>query len=551
MQSARGFTRRTLLQTTAAASAAAAAGVALDAAGSPAVGDTPAGRPNVVLILADDVGFSDISRFGSEIATPNIDRISAEGATFTQFYNNARCCPTRASTLTGLYPTQTGVGYMTDDQGTPEYQGRLNDSCATIAEVLGAAGYRTSMSGKWHVGNWTNGVIPAHRGFERSYGPTGGDSSYFRPQLYRDADTIGRPTEPDYYLTNAIADDAISAIHEFAAGDAPFFSYVPFTSAHWPLHAPEDDVNLFRGRYLNGWDELRQSRWERQQQLGLLPAVSEPAPADPKNELWVDDVNQSWQDRRMAVYAAQIHRMDIGVGRILDALEETGVRDNTLVFFLSDNGGCAEILNKSSGAGVVDLNGKPVKSGDNPNIWPGPSDTFASYGREWAHASNTPFALYKHYTDEGGISTPLLASWPNRIPAGTVETPPLHILDLAPTIYEATGVTYPPALDGRTVTPLEGRSFLRVAAGSDPGSWTHGRSIFWEHEGNRAVRKGRFKLVADYNQDWRLYDMVHDRAETQDVAAQRPDIVAELDAEWQDWAQRVKVRQWHAGTQYQ
>lgn len=544
-----GLSRRVLLQSTATAAAGTALG--LGAASQAAAADEPAGRPNVVLILADDMGFSDIGRFGSEIPTPNIDRIAREGTTFTQFYNNARCCPTRATTLTGLYPTQTGVGYMDDDQGHPEYQGRLNDSCATLAEVLGAAGYRTSMSGKWHIGNWTNGVIPASRGFERSYGPTGGKSSYFRPQLYRDAATIGRPTEPDYYLTDAIADDAVDAIHEFASGDAPFFSYVPFTSPHWPLHAPEDDVNLFRGRYLDGWDELRESRWERQQQIGLLPAVSKPSPADPQNKLWADDANHSWQDRRMAVYAAQIHRMDIGVGRILDALEETGVRDNTLVLFLSDNGGCAEILGKDAGAGTVSVDGSPVRSGDNPNIWPGPSNTYSSYGREWAHASNTPFALYKHYTDEGGISTPLLASWPSRIRQGGVATPPLHLIDLAPTIYAATGTTYPSTLDGRSVTPLEGRDFLPVALGTDPGGWTNGRPVFWEHEGNRAVRKGRFKLVAAYGEDWRLYDMTRDRAETDDLAAQRPDVVAALDQEWQAWSRRVGVRQWDPDTQYQ
>lgn len=549
--SPRGLTRRRLLQSAAAAGAVTAAGSAFEvAADGPAAGATSPGRPNVVLILADDMGFSDLSRFGSEIPTPNIDRISADGATFTQFYNNARCCPTRASTLTGLYPTQTGVGYMVGDQGTPQYQGYLNDTCATIAEVLGAAGYHTSTSGKWHIGDWPNGAVPVNRGFERSFGIIGGDASYFRPPLYRNADTIGVPSDPNYYFTDAIADDAVGVIQEFAGGDAPFFSYVAFTSPHYPLHAPEDDISIFRGRYLNGWDELRQTRWERQQQTGLLPAVREPSPADPQNVLWTDDTNHSWQDQRMAVYAAQIRRLDLGVGRVLDALEETGVRDNTLVLFLSDNGGTAEILGKNAGSAFVSVDGSPVVSGDNPSIWPGPSNTFSSYGREWAHASNTPFANYKHFTDEGGISTPLLASWSGHIPSGSVVTPPLHILDLAPTIYEATGTPYPSALEGRTVAPLEGRSFLQVAQGTDPGRWTQGRAVFWEHEGNRAVRKGRFKLVSVYNQPWRLYDMVNDRSETEDLIAQRPDTAADLEADWQAWAQRVGIRQWHPGTQY-
>ena len=547
MQASRGLSRRTLLRTTAVAAAGAAIGVghAKSASAAP-----PGGRPNVVLILADDMGFSDISRFGSEIPTPNLDRIAEEGATFTQFYNNGRCCPTRASALTGLYPTQTGVGYMAEDLGHPEYQGRLNDSCVTIAEVLKDAGYRTSMSGKWHVGNWQNGVIPANRGFDRSYGPTGGKSSFFRPQLFRDASPIGRPTEPDYYLTDAVADDAVDAILEFSGGDEPFFSYVAFTSPHWPLQAPEADVERFRGRYLNGWDALRRARFDRQQEIGLLSSVSELPPRDPDATVWDDDPNHSWQDRRMAVYAAQIHRMDVGVGRILDALEFTGARDNTLVLFLSDNGGCAEVLGKKAGAGTVSVDGSPVRSGNTPTIWPGPSNTYASYGLEWAHASNTPFTRYKHYTDEGGLSTPLLACWPARVTAGQVVDRPLHLIDLAPTILDASGAAYPAVRAGRAVPPLEGRSFQRVAEGTDPGEWTSDRPVFWEHAGNRAVRKGRFKIVARYEEPWRLYDLTLDRAETGNLADQRPDTVAELDAEWRAWATRVKVRQWHPGTQY-
>jgi arylsulfatase A-like enzyme len=546
MQSSRGLTRRTLLQTTAVAAAGAAIGVGNAQSASAA----STGRPNVVLILADDMGFSDIGRYGSEIPTPNIDRIAGEGATFTQFYNNGRCCPTRASALTGLYPTQAGVGYMAEDQGHPGYQGRLNDSCVTIAEVLKDAGYRTSMSGKWHVGTWQNGVIPATRGFDRSYGPVGGKSSYFRPQLYRNADPIGRPTELDYYLTDALADDAVDAINEFAGGDEPFFSYVAFTSPHWPLHAPEADVELFRGHYLNGWDALRRARFDRQRQIGLLSSVSELPPRDPDAKVWEEVTNPSWQDRRMAVYAAQIHRMDVGVGRILDALETTGVRDNTLVLFLSDNGGCAEVLGKNAGAGTVSVDGSPVRSGNSPSVWPGPSNTYASYGLEWAHASNTPFTRYKHYTDEGGLSTPLVASWPARVAAGRVVDKPLHLIDLAPTILEATGAAYPAERGGRAISPLEGRSFLRIARGSDPGGWTHGRTFFWEHEGNRAVRKGTFKLVARYDEPWRMYDLTRDRAETRNLADGRPGTVAELDAEWRAWATRVKVRQWNPETQY-
>ncbi|MGN0063296.1 MAG: arylsulfatase [Nocardioides sp.] len=535
--------RRSVLRAAAASTVVgASAGTSLAAAPQASA----ARRPDVVLILVDDLGFSDISRFGSEIPTPHIDQIGESGTTFTNFYNNARCCPTRASVLTGLYPTTAGVGHMNVDQGSPQYRGHLAPEAATLAESLGAAGYRTSMSGKWHLGEWRTGVRPSSRGFDRSYGILDGYGSYFRPQLFRNDRRIGRPTSRDFYLTDAIADHAVESIEQFARGDRPFFSYVAFTGAHWPLHAPEEDVAQFRGRYLNGWDEVRRARFERQRDAGLLPGVTTPGRRDGQVPQWSDVHEKSWQDRRMAVYAAQVHRLDVGVGRVLDALERTGRRDNTLVLFLSDNGGCAEALGAGSAGQAVSVDGARVRAGNDPTIWPGASDTYASYGRGWAHVSNTPFASYKHFTDEGGISTPLLASLPARFTAGGVSHAPLHVVDLVPTVLDVTGTQHLRRRRGRRTRPLAGRSFAAVAAGRDNGAWTAHRSIFWEHEGNRAVRRGRWKLVARHGRGWRLYDLEADRTESRNVARRHPWLVAELSGEWRRWARRVGVRRWRS-----
>lgn len=539
--------RRTLLS-------AAGVGVAATGAGIRPAGAAPKpppkrdDRPNFLVILADDLGFSDLGAYGSEIETPNLDALATSGTTFTGATNNARCCPTRASILTGLYPTQTGVGYMTGDEGIPEYQGRLNESCHTFGELLRDAGYRTSLFGKWHVGSFQNGVTPDARGFDVSYGPQGGKASYFRPNLYDGTRLIGRPTDPDYYLTDDLTERAAETITSFAAADEPFLAFVSYTAPHWPLHAREEDVAYYRGRYRAGWDAIREQRYQRQSEAGLLPTVESLPPRDAAAPAWDEAGDHDWHTERMAVYAAQVTALDRGVGRLLAALDDAGVRDDTVVMFLADNGGCAEEIGPKAGEGAVSIDGRPMRPGNDPAVMPGPSDTYASYGRPWANASNTPFDLYKHHTHEGGLATPLIVSWPGHTASGTVDDRLVHVTDLLPTLVELGGAAYP-ARRGRIRVPrAEGRSLAGLVGGTGAPSrraWNRSRWVFWEHEGNRAVRHGDHKLVAEFGEPWELYDLSRDRAEQHDLAGQRPQLVAELDLAWQEWASRVRVKPWN------
>ncbi|MGH3470216.1 MAG: sulfatase-like hydrolase/transferase, partial [Thermocrispum sp.] len=350
-----------------------------------------AGRPNIVLILADDLGFSDLGAFGSEISTPHLDALAAGGRRLTGLRSNARCCPSRASLLTGLYPTQAGVGHMDRDEGHPAYQGFLRQDARTVAQALRDVGYRTSLSGKWHLGSFDNASMPVSRGFERSWGPVRGWGSYYRPPLYRDGREIGTPDDPGFYLTDAIADHAVDTIRTFAHGSRPFFSFVSFTAPHWPLHARAEDIAPYRDRYRGGWDRIRAERFERQRELGLLPGVDRLPPRTAGVRRWREAHHHGWQASRMATYAAQVTALDRAVGRIvrtldeLDRLPETaGIRERTLIVFLSDNGGCAEWLPERFGRGFTDLRGRPVRAGNHPARRPGPAGTFASYGPGWA-----------------------------------------------------------------------------------------------------------------------------------------------------------------------
>ncbi len=510
--------------------------------------------PNILLILADDMGYSDIGCFGSEIQTPNLDRLAAGGLRLTQMYNCARCCPTRASLLTGLYPHQAGVGHMVDNKGVPAYQGYLNDRCVTVAEALRAAGYRTFMSGKWHVGGpystrpetWRAGEpghpTPVDRGFERHYGTLAGAGSFFDPHtLMRD----GRFLEPegdDFYYTDAISDNAAAMIEE-AAGD-PFFLYVAYTAPHWPLHALPEDVARYRGRYREGWDALRRQRHERMKAMGLVSGSWPITPRDAQAPAWDDVPDKDWEDARMAVYAAQVDRMDQGIGRILARLAERGLEENTLVMFLSDNGGCAEFLREDGTLGsapAATRDGRPVRSGNIRGLMPGPADTFMSYDLPWANASNTPFRRYKHWVHEGGIATPFVARWPAAIPPGGLAHPPCHLVDIAATCLDAAGARYPEQVDGRPIIPAEGESLVPLLRGEP---WRRQNAIFWEHEGNRAVRQDRWKLVSRHPGGWELYDMDEDRTELHDLSETNQDKVKELATIYDAWAARCGVVPW-------
>jgi arylsulfatase len=531
------LTRRSFLQSIPAAAGALTTGLAA----------TPQ-RPNIVLILVDDMGFSDIGCYGSEIETPNIDRLASQGVRFTQFYSCARCCPSRASLLTGLYPHQAGIGHMVDQAGpAPGYVNDLSPRSRTIAQVLKGAGYQTGMAGKWHVTpvtqshhNW-----PLQRGFDRYYGIIHGAADYFNPVTLTLGNDPAPATGPDYYLTDAIGDYAVRYLDEFSRRPDPFFLYTAFTAPHWPLHARPDDIRKYEGRYRKGWDAVREERHARQLQLGMLSRRWDLTARDARIPAWKDAPGQAWQSRRMEVYAAMVRRMDQNVGRILGKLTETGRERNTLVLFMSDNGGCAEEVApdwKGLHIPKTTRDGRPVRVGNVPTVMPGTQDTFQSYGVPWANASNTPFRLYKHWVHEGGISSPLLMRWPEKIaPRRTWTSAPGHFIDVMATCVDVSGAKYPPDSGSEGAIPLEGRSLLPLATHSASAAE---RSLFWEHEGNKAMRRGPWKLVRKYPGEWELYNMESDRTELTDLAAKDPARSREMAAAWQAWADRAGVLPW-------
>jgi arylsulfatase A-like enzyme len=489
-------------------------------------------RPNIVLIMADDMGFSDLGCYGSEIQTPNLDKLAAGGMRFTQFYNNARCCPTRAALLTGLYPHQAGIGHMVGDYGVPGYRGFLNDRCRTIAEVLRPAGYTTLMAGKWHVGE-DRSHWPHDRGFDRYFGLISGGSNYWRLDPGRKMamdDVAYTPSEP-FYMTDLFTNHAIQFLDSQGQGDKPFFLYVAYTSPHWPLHAHPQDIAKYKGKYMIGWDELRRQRHKRMIDMGLVDARWPLTPRDATANSWDEVKNKADCDLRMAVYAAQIDRMDQNIGRILARLRELKIDQNTLVLFLADNGGCAEVIDRGT-----------------KGVPPGPADSFLSYGLPWANASNTPFRRYKHWVHEGGISTPLIAYWPGVIKPNQMTHQPGHIIDLMATFVDVAGARYPETCDGHPITPLEGKSLLPIFQGETRKGHD---AIFWEHEGNRAVRQGKWKLVSMHPERgrndpgrWELYDLEADRTELHNLADKNPDKVKELATLYDAWAKRANVEPW-------
>ena len=514
-------------------------------------------RPNVVLILVDDMGFSDIGCYGGEIRTPNIDRLARHGVRFSQFYNTARCSPSRASLLTGLHPHQAGIGVLTNDDRPRGYAGTINDRCVTLAEVLRSAGYATGLSGKWHLASEMhepNAAWPTRRGFDTFFGTLTGCGSFFQPgTLTRGEENVEHEAlAPDFYYTDAITDAATALIRTPRAKQEgqPFFLYVAYTAPHWPLHAREEDVAKYRGAFDAGWDALREQRMRRLRELGILDDAAELSERDPTQPAWQAAEYKAWQVRRMEVYAAQIDRMDRGVGRIVDALEETRQLDNTLVIFLSDNGASDETLplvklerfkERSDILRVKTRDGREVRIGNEPDIAPGPEDTYASYGRAWANLSNTPFRYYKRWVHEGGIATPFIIHWPDGgLETGGVVRAPFQLTDVMPTILEATGAAYPAQYNGCDIVPFEGRSLLPALRGKSSPDGT----LYWEHTGNAAIRRGQWKLVRDYPQPWELYDLAVDRTELHDLATQHPQLVAELMREWQAWADRVGVLPW-------
>ncbi len=502
--------------------------------------------PNIIVILADDMGFSDLGCYGGEIHTPNLDRLAAGGLRFTHFYNTARCCPSRASLLTGLYPHQANVGHMNGDHGIDGYQGDLSRRAVTIAEVLRAKNYRTCALGKWHVSrsiapNGPKQTWPLQRGFEKYYGILGGAANYFDPDTlcrdntqFRAADDTEYPGD-NYYLTDAISSHAVKFIeaHHKQNAAQPFFLYVAYTAAHWPLHAPESEIAKYRGKYDDGYEPIRLARFERERKMGLIEPTWQLS-----NQFgdWSQVKNKAWHARRMEVYAAQVDRMDQGIGRIVETLEKGKLLDNTMLMFMQDNGGCAEEIMRPA-----------LAPGQTPPM-PGPATTFESYGEAWANVSNTPFRFYKHFVHEGGIATPLIVHWPAGIARhGALVHQPGHLIDIMPTCLEVSGADYPKQFAGETILPVEGRSL--VPAFDD--KTIPREAIFWEHEGNRAFRVGTWKLVAKGARGaWELYDMQKDRTEMHDLAASQPERMKEMVGLWERWARRTHAIPWPYGEPY-
>lgn len=515
-------------------------------------------KPNVVLILADDMGFSDIGCYGSEIRTPSLDRLGQKGVRFTQAYNCARCCPSRASLLTGVYAQQAGVGLMVENLGVPSYQGYIRRDCATIAESVKAAGYRTWMAGKWHVGGnqapndpstWHPGTpeqpTPLDRGFDEFFGTLGGAGSYYRPPILMDQGKFVDKPEPGFYYTDAIGTHACGMIRRAVDAGMPFFGYVAFTAPHWPLHALPEDIERYRDRYRNGWDVLREERYEKLKELGVVLGKWPLSPRDHRAPAWdsLDASRREWECMRMAVYAAMVDRLDQNVGRILDCLEQTGQRENTVVIFLSDNGGCEE-HHKEDGSNIKRyflpmMNGEYPRLGNIPGLMPGPENTFMSYDVAWANVSNTPFRQFKKWVHEGGIATPLIVTHPGlTAAAGRIVDVPCHIIDLLPTILALCGAQHLSEIRGEKTVPPVGENLLPAISGSGKIA---DRPLYWEHMGNRAMRIGGMKLVAENDAPWELYDLEADRTELNDLAGKSPGTVSEYEKRYLEWGRSVGV----------
>ncbi len=495
-------------------------------------------RPNIVVILVDDMGFSDLGCYGGEISTPNLDKLAQGGVRFTQFHNTARCCPTRTALLTGLYPHQAGVGHMTEEHKDASgkvllgYSGHLNDKCVTIAEALKQKGYFTAMTGKWHVGQ-NFGVIPTSRGFDRSLHAASG-GFYFPDSARAELFLNGKKIENDdnrlpknWYSTDLWTEFGLKFVDEARAEKQPFFLYLAHNAAHFPLQAPPEDIARWRGKFKSGWDKLREARYQRQLAMGLIDKSWPLSPRLPEVPAW-DSLTSEQQDRYdniMAIYAAVVERMDKAIGTLVNGLRERGELDNTLILFMSDNGGNAE-------AGVL---------GRLEGEHPGDSKSTVFVGQCWATLNNTPFVRYKHFTDEGGIATPLIAHWPKEIPkarAGKFETQPGHVIDIMATCLDVTGAKYPNEFNGKLITPIEGVSLRPGFAGKN---LKRPNPIFWEHEENRAVLDGDWKLVAVADQPWRLYNVVADRSEQHDLASKEPARTKSLIAKWEAYAARANV----------
>lgn len=491
-------------------------------------------RPNIIIILVDDMGYSDLGCYGGEIKTPHIDQLAQNGLRFTQFYNQGRCCPTRASLMTGLQPHQVGIGHMTAPPGKPlgfkgPYQGYLNESCTTLAQVLHQSDYATLMTGKWHLGSDRKECWPLQRGFKKYYGCLSGAINYFQPGgdrgLTEGNDSIDPPI--DFYATDTFTDKAIEYIDwANSSSDRPFFLYLAYNAPHWPLNAKWSDYQKYRGKYSDGWNELIQRRNARQREMGLLSDQTTPAPYPGPD--W-DSLGEKQRDRLdaiMAAYAGCVDSIDQNIGKLVSYLKKAGQFDNTVIFLLSDNGACQE--------------GGDFGKGDEAMIRKPPLETTGGVrlGLHWAGACNTPYRKYKHFVHEGGACTPMIAHWPEGIAKadrGSFVRQRAYLQDFMATVIDLSGANYPsgmPKCEGRSIAPLLAGSRAEI----------HTEPMYWEHEGNAAMRMGNWKLVREYGKPWELYDIPKDRTELSDLSSSRPEQRKKMIAMWETWARKTGVQ---------
>ncbi|QGJ69829.1 Choline-sulfatase [Planctomycetales bacterium 10988] len=498
--------------------------------------ETKSQKPNILVILADDLGYSDLGCFGGEIKTPNLDRLAANGLRMTRFYNTGRCCPSRGCLLSGKYPHQVELGHMVVDLGQPGYRGKFKEGAKTIAQVLKPAGYRSFIAGKWHLGT----EDPTQHGFEEFYGTTVSAKRFWDPDHFvRFPEDHKRREYPEgeFYGTVAVTDHALDFLDlARETPEKPWFLYLAYNAPHFPLQAPKEYIAKYKDIYHQGWDALRDSRILKMKELGIIPQDTK---LTPRSQFWDWEVaepsrNPAWETlsedrradlaRRMAIFAAMVDCMDESIGRVLKSLKKADELENTLIVFLSDNGACAEWdpfgFDNVSGPDNILHRGEALENMGMPG-------THHSVGSGWANASNTPWRLYKHFNHEGGINSPFIVHWPQGLDrAGEIDNQPAHLIDLMPTFCKVAG------LDPTSMKNYPGQSLLPIFEGEKQEP----RTLYFEHQGNRAIHEGRWKLVAVRKRPWELYDVERDRTELNNLAAQHPDVVERMAAKWEEWA---------------
>ncbi|MCC8154737.1 MAG: sulfatase-like hydrolase/transferase [Tannerellaceae bacterium] len=523
-------------------------------------------RPNIIVILADDLGYSDLGCYGGEIETPNLNRLAENGIRFSYFYNASRSCPTRASLLTGLYPHQAGIGRMTFDQQQPGYRGTMTYNGVTIAEVLSEAGYQTGMIGKWHVAEtplrpdqrqWLAHHVqydefapkdnyPTYRGFQDFYGTIYGVVNYFDPFSLVNGEESVRSVPKDYYSTIALTDSAVSYVNRYTQNDKPFFMYLSYHAPHWPLHALAEDIEKYENTYKVGWDKIREDRYERIRQLGLFEQENEYLSSRQFTDTWEENPTQEWDARAMAVHAAMVDRMDQEIDKLIATLEANGQLDNTLILFMSDNG-CSNEDCQFYSEGENDRpaemrNGEKIIYPRQKEVLPGPENTYASIGARWANVANTPFRYWKAKSFEGGICTPMIAHWLKGIqqPKGAVTREMGHVIDIMATCLDLSGAEYPTEYKGNPIIPLEGKSLNAIfKTGQREG---YEELCFKHFEEKAFIDKSGWKIIRQgITKPWELYNLKEDRTEMNNLADQYPEKVKEFEERYLLWENRALV----------